>query len=178
MADMGTDNEIVEAVDAAFAHCERPEHFTDYGHCEECREHDQTLRSASRDELTREQFGVIGWDPLTFCHAAAKAYLFPRLARLALSKPDARYGWYGDQLISLLCPASVYYSAMPRQELVLDEFYTFCTQEMRAVIAQLLLHLIETRTELIDEIDESERYLYCYELWRLSEGGVDGSDKL
>ncbi|HEY0635635.1 MAG TPA: hypothetical protein VGE00_09640 [Gammaproteobacteria bacterium] len=174
---MADDNEIVSAVDAAFAHCARPEHFTYYKYCEECREHDQTLRSASRDKLTREQFGVIGWDPVTFCSAPAKAYLFPRLVRLALSKPDARYGWYGDQLISHLCPSSVYYSATPCEEFTLDEFYTFCTQEMRVSVTQFILHLIETRGELIDEIGESERFLYCHELWRLSEGGVDCSDK-
>lgn len=168
---MMTDSEILEVVDAAFATYERPEHYTDYKHCEECCEHDQTLRSGSRDELTREQFGVIGWDPVAFCHAAGKAYLFPRLARLVLTKPDAKYGWYGDQLISHLCPTSVYYSATPRDEFARNEFYIYCSHEMRAAIAQLLQHLIETRAELIDEINESGRFLHCYELWRAKVGG-------
>ncbi len=36
---------------------ERPDHFTDYGHCEECAEHDTTLRLRNNDTISFNEVG-------------------------------------------------------------------------------------------------------------------------
>ena len=73
---MQTDSDILTVVQQAFCHCPKPEHFTDYGHCEECREHDDTLRVKTVETLTRDDVRHSGWDPLCFTSPEGIAYLF------------------------------------------------------------------------------------------------------
>src|SRR5262245_47791535 len=63
------DAAVLEMVRAAFARCERPEHFTNYTHCEECAEHDDLLLSRDPDTLRIEDVGNPGWDPLCYVDA-------------------------------------------------------------------------------------------------------------
>ena len=86
---------ILDAVDGAFANVEKPDHFTDYNHCEECREHDEALRGATRETISREALGGSGWDPMCFVDGQGFAYYFPAMARYALA-PDL---WGGDAYI-------------------------------------------------------------------------------
>jgi hypothetical protein len=46
------DERILQIVRDAFASVPRPEHFTNYRHCDECYEHDELLRQRDRDSLT------------------------------------------------------------------------------------------------------------------------------
>lgn len=48
---MTSDADLLARIDAAFADVGKPGHFTDYRHCCECAEHDETLRSHDRDSL-------------------------------------------------------------------------------------------------------------------------------
>ncbi|MTW23069.1 hypothetical protein [Allochromatium palmeri] len=86
-------------IDAAFGTVPRPEHFTNYLHCEECAEHDGLLRARDRQTLSLADVGNPGWDPLCFITPEGLAYYFPTLARLALAEPDTLYGWYADQFL-------------------------------------------------------------------------------
>lgn len=43
---------------------DRPDHFTDPDHCEECRDHDETLRANTREEIPFEVLGNPAWDPI------------------------------------------------------------------------------------------------------------------
>ena len=151
---MTTDSETVAVIDGAFGPLKRPEHFTNYRHCEECLEHDQTLLSRPREQLTLEQLGMPGWDPVTFCTPEAKAYLLPVLARLVLAEPEERYGWYGPQLLNHLYAAYEY-----------NELWQFCSSTQREAVALLLLHIINTRAELIDSYVCADEFLRCHELW-------------
>ncbi len=62
----------------------RPEHFTDYLHCPECAEHDETLRKADNDSIGPAELGNPGWDPICFCHDEGKKYFMPAFIRLSL----------------------------------------------------------------------------------------------
>ncbi len=97
------DQDILDRIDQAFAGVRKPDHFTDYDHCDECREHDDTLRNRTRETLRRQDLGNAGWDPITFSCAEGIGYFFPALARFALL-PDVwrAHSWYGEQLLSHL----------------------------------------------------------------------------
>src|SRR5688572_10438111 len=81
---MITDAEILAMMRAAFADVERPEHFTNHEHCDECFEHDVLLRSRDIDTLSRDDVGDGAWDPITMSSNQGFAHYIPALARLGL----------------------------------------------------------------------------------------------
>lgn len=96
---MSPADRVFALIDAAFAECARPEHFTNYEHCDECAEHDELLRTRNRQTLTLEDVGNPGWDPITYCTSEGIAFYLPSLVRLAL---DIRAGGqlnYAQQLM-------------------------------------------------------------------------------
>jgi hypothetical protein len=153
---MPDDAAVLGEVRAAFAQCERPVHFTNYTHCEECAEHDELLRSRVPDTLRIADVGNPGWDPLCYVDAAGFGYLFPGLARLALADPDPEHGWYVTQLLFHLTYA-------PQGE-VNRHLQGFSPGQRRAVAA-LLRHIVETRPHLADEWGCSDDLMYALEFW-------------
>src|SRR4030095_7043061 len=72
----------------------KPEHFTNYRHCCECAEHDETLLAYDVNTIGVEQLGNPGWDPLCFATAEGLLYYLPALIRLTIDtmdKPQERY---------------------------------------------------------------------------------------
>lgn len=151
---MTTDADILQKVQGAFAKCERPEHFADFTHCEECAEHDELLRSRDIYSLRIEDVGNPGWDPICFVSPAGFAYYLPALARLALAEPDQVHGWYGAQLLFHLC------SDGRRNERLLN-----CTPPQRRVVVEFLQHLAETRASLADSELKSDELFQAIEIW-------------
>lgn len=97
------DEKILELIEKEFNGIEKPAHFTDYTHSDECYEHDQTLINSSRHTEKRKDFGNSGWDPITFSSGEGVLYYFPVLARFALLPDVYRDNdWYGDQILSHL----------------------------------------------------------------------------
>jgi hypothetical protein len=94
-----TDQDVLRIVEAAFPGVPRPEHFTNFTHCEECAECDVLLLSRDYSSLTVADVGNPGADPLSFCSGQGKAHFMPALARLALDPPTYEFGWYGTQLL-------------------------------------------------------------------------------
>ena len=88
---MGREDELIERVRLACRDEPRPEHFTDYGHCCECAEHDATLRDAAPETIGLAELGNPGWDPICFVTPAGFRYYLPALARLALGRGEAYY---------------------------------------------------------------------------------------
>ena len=89
---MPTRDEILSAIAEAFETAPRPDHFTDYTHCAECAEHDNTLRSHTPATIGLEQLGNPGCDPVCFINSPAGfKYYMPALARLALDPSDSSY---------------------------------------------------------------------------------------
>jgi hypothetical protein len=158
------DDKALASIDEAFGPIERPEHFTNYDHCCECAEHDELLRSRTRDTLKIEDVGQPGSDPICFTSPQGIAYFFPALARLALAPPTNSQGWYGDQLLFHL------YSGFKE-----NSFYKFCKDRQRAAVAKFLSHIIESRTSLIEEYADTDEFLRCHELWSDSQpSAADG----
>lgn len=149
-----TDAEALELVTQAFRSCVRPEHFTNFEHCGECAEHDETLRSREIESLAIEDVGSAGWDPMCFVTPQGFIYYFPALARLALTEPTYKFGWYGNIFFGQLI------SNGPR-----NERYMLCTPEQRSSVAAFIQHIIETRPALIDEHCAPEDALRAFQIW-------------
>jgi len=149
-----SDVDILQRVRQAFAGCRRPEHFTNFTHCEECAEHDEVLRSRDIDTLRIEDVGNPGWDPISFTSPEGFAYYLPALARLALAKPVEPHGWYGGQLLFHLC------SDGRRNERLLA-----CTPEQRRAVVEFLQHIAETRASLADSELRADDLFQAIEIW-------------
>lgn len=67
---------------------ERPDHFTDYTHCEECAKHDATLQRRNNDTISFSDVGNISNTPIFFITVEGFLYFLPGLARLASSAED------------------------------------------------------------------------------------------
>ncbi|EJE53465.1 hypothetical protein PMI14_01839 [Acidovorax sp. CF316] len=131
----GADEAVLAQVEAAFAGVAKPDHFTDRTHCDECREHDDTLRARTRGTLRRQDLGNAGWDPITFSSADGIGYFFPALARFALL-PDVwpQHSWYADQLVLHL--------AWDGSD---NRLLAWCNPAQRSAVHALLAHLVATR---------------------------------
>ena len=79
---------LVDSAYLAFSHFEKPEHATNYQHCEECAEYDETLSLVSQRDLSIEQIGTVCWGPVPFLTPEATAYYMPRLIELAAAGVD------------------------------------------------------------------------------------------
>lgn len=134
---MEPDATILDLVREAFADCPRPEHFTNYEHCWECRDHDDVLRSRDVETLGIEDIGNGGWDPLCFISPEGFAYFFPALARLVLDEPVG-FNWYGRNLVFHLTNDQQFRRLR----------WHFSRAQKAAVLA-LLRHIHETRKKLV-----------------------------
>ena len=129
----------------------KPEHFTDYRHCCECAEHDQTLLAFDVDSIGLEQLGNPGWDPLCFSSPEGMIYYMPALVRLTVDSFES----YFDQLLFHLIKDG------PGNSLV-----SACSEEQRKFIAEFLEYLITERAEQIaEQVFASDDILRAHEIW-------------
>lgn len=112
--------ELLASVRTAFEGTPRPEHFTNFMHCDECREHDETLRRHTPDTITLDEIGNPGWDPICFALPEAFQYYLPGLIRLA---HEARHEYIGQLLFHLTYDR--------------DRVERFSTQQRLAILAWL-----------------------------------------
>jgi hypothetical protein len=134
----------------------KPEHFTNYRHCCECAEHDETLLAHDVDSIGREQLGNPGWDPLCFATAEGLVYYLPALIRLTLNTVDKPQERYLDQLLS-----HVMYDGQA------NRIVRACSLEQRAFIAGFLEYLIDQYAAEVDECTCAEDILKAYDMWRV-----------
>ena len=95
------DDAVLKLVDASFANVPRPEHFTNWNHCDECSEHDATLRSQERGSFEIQVVLNPCWNPLAFMTPEGFQYFFPELVRMALN--DSKHGFLHDFLRNRIC---------------------------------------------------------------------------
>ena len=136
---MKSHDELLREATGVFSKVQRPEHFTDYQHCCECAEHDDTLAAYTPDTITREALGHAGWDPMTFATDSGFRYYLPALIRMALTQSGDDY--YIDQFLSQVIRDG------PR-----NSRWRACTGEQRAVVLEALHLLLEQR---LDEIEHN-----------------------
>jgi hypothetical protein len=141
----------VEEAKNAFS-VEKPEHFTDFGHCEECAEHDETLRSSSVEEIGIEQLGNPGWDPICFSSAEGIKYYFPAMIRLSIETIEGEY--YFDQLLFHLG-----YSG--KENRLLNSF----TLRQKEFVARFLWYMISAYSFELEENLSADEALSIYALW-------------
>lgn len=96
-----TAQELCAHVRAVFADAPRPEHHTNYEHCEECREHDDLMRSRELDTLELADVDNPGWNPVCFLSAEAFRYWFPAFARLCCLPPAEELSYLPEFLFFL-----------------------------------------------------------------------------
>lgn len=133
----------------------KPEHFTDYRHCCECAEHDQTLLACDVDSIGLEQLGNPGWDPLCFSSPEGLIYYMPALVRMTADTITNPGESYLDQMLFHLIKDG------PGNSLV-----SACNNEQRKFIAQFLEYLIkEHAEEIAAEVFASDDILRAHEIW-------------
>lgn len=133
----------------------KPEHFTDYRHCCECAEHDQTLLAFDVDSIGLEQLGNPGWDPLCFSSPEGMIYYMPALIRLTVDTISIPQESYLDQMLFHLIKDG------PRNSLV-----SACNEEQRKFVAEFLEYLIKEHAEQIaSEVFASDDILRAHEIW-------------
>jgi hypothetical protein len=148
--------QLISDATEVFGKVTRPEHFTDYTHCCECAEHDETLRAHSPDTITREALGHAGWDPMTFVTNTGFRYFLPALIRMALTGTGDDY--YIDQFLSQVIRDG------PR-----NNRWCACTVVERALVLKALHALLETRAEEIENDLDADRLMQAIDPW--SDGG-------
>ncbi|GAB4190194.1 MAG: hypothetical protein Tsb002_17940 [Wenzhouxiangellaceae bacterium] len=122
-----------------FARRKRPEHFTDYKHCEECSDHDATLRSKDNDTISFKDVGNVSYSPISFISVEGFLYYLPGLARLA--------GCDGDEYF--LDTFLIYFDNPERRDALNDL--------ERKVLSDYLIFLKESMSNSIqDNLDESD----------------------
>ncbi len=142
------DDDLIREALILFPESGRPAHFTDRDHCDECREHDDTLLAHTRETISFDQLGYPGWDPICFVNEAGFKYYFPAMVRLAL-------GGTGE----------TYY---------LDQFLFHITQNTRcnnfneaqaAFVLKFLEYLLENRSDEIDDQLDGDDLLNAMVHW-------------
>ena len=133
----------------------KPEHFTDYRHCCECAEHDETLLACDVDSIGLEQLGNPGWDPICFCSPEGMLYYMPALIRFTLDTISSPHQSYLDQMLFHLIKDG------PRNTLV-----SACNEEQRKFIAQFLEYLIaEHADQISSQVFAVDDVLRAHEIW-------------
>ncbi|GGB80869.1 hypothetical protein GCM10011352_03220 [Marinobacterium zhoushanense] len=131
---------------------DKPAHFTNFQHCCECAEHDETLRMHTVDSIGLAQLGSPAWDPLCFCSAEGLQYYLPAMIRLSLKTITDES--YFDQMLFHLAVGG------PDNRL-----RNSCSVEQKAFVVEFLAHMITTYPKELDRNFTADDALSAYELW-------------
>ena len=89
---MGKESIIKKAYNS-FSAFSKPERCTIHGdECLNRNDHNDTLDNITREALSIEKIGPVGWSPVTNMNSEAMAYYLPRLIEFALLNVDDRDG--------------------------------------------------------------------------------------
>jgi hypothetical protein len=132
----------------------KPEHFTNYRHCCECAEHNETLLAYDVNTIGVGQLGNPGWDPLCFVSPEGFLYYLPALIRLTMDTMDKPQERYLDQFLFHLIRDGKDH-----------DLVRACSLEQRAFIAGFLEYLIDQYAAEIDESTYADDILKAYDIW-------------
>ena len=149
------DFEASKKISDAFGEMPRPEHFTNYRHCDECEEHDELLRSHNLETLSLADVENPGWNPICFVTEEGFKYWMPALARLAL-EPEVGppNGWYLPQLLFHL-----------NHKGTSNRHLAAASLQQRNAVAQFLIHIEDTRPALVNKYGVEEELKLTIDLW-------------
>ena len=143
----------------------RPQHFTNYTHCCECADHDETLCNSDVDSIGLDELGNPGWDPLCFCTAEGLLYYAPALIRISLESADDDF--YFSQLLFHL-----------DYEGADNRFLNACSPAQRKFIGDFVNYMILTYTEQLDGCFDEDIALRVAEFWSDQADESDGTDSI
>ncbi len=131
---------------------DRPDHFTNYMHCEECAEHDNTLSQSDIDAIGLDELGNPGWDPICFCTNEGKKYYMPAFIRLSL---ETIYGesYLGQFLFHLEGNGED------------NELYASCSRQQREFIASFVEHMINSYPKELESGCHADEALRVHQIW-------------
>jgi hypothetical protein len=132
----------------------KPEHFTNFMHCDECFDHDETLRNSTVEKIGMRQLGNPAWDPMCFCSTEGKKYYMPALIRLCIETIKSNNPYLMQFLFILEWDGK-------DNDLIIN-----CTTEQRSFVASFVQHLIETYTKEIEDNSCTDNALRVYEIWK------------
>ena len=134
---------------------DKPRHFTDFRHCDECAEHDETLLAATLEEIGMDELGNPGWDPVCFCSAEGMKYYFPAFVRLSLETVSDEF--YFSQLLFHL-------EADGRENRLLRK----CTPAQRDFVAAFIAYMMASFPDEIEDAEATEDARRTCALWSTS----------
>ena len=143
--------DLIEEAKHLFGNEPRPTHFTNFKHCDECAEHDETLRNETPDSLRIEQLNP-AWDPMCSVSVKGFKYYFPALVRLALEGTGQTY--FIDQLIFHL-----EYDGKNNVR------YQGFSIEQRAYVVRVLEFLVENRAHEIEANLDTDALFRAISIW-------------
>lgn len=143
----------IEEAKRVFA-ADKPEHFTNYTHCEECAEHDQTLKQADIDQIGLEELGNPGWDPLCFSSSEGKKYYMPALIRLSLETIHDEF-YFGQLLFHLEGDGED------------NKLFLSCTKEQRRLVASFIDYMTVQHLDKIDMHRYTDKALKVHQIWSM-----------
>jgi hypothetical protein len=124
----------INQIDAAFLGLVKPEPFTNYNHCYECKAHDDTLRHKTVKTIGRRDLGNLGYSPLSFMTAEGFAYYFPAFARLMVL-PDLSEDQ--DLFLDLV-------AARLSGNRDSSQFLPYCNERQRTAVVMLLEWFVDS----------------------------------
>ena len=130
----------------------KPQHFTDFSHCEECAEHDQVLLAADIDSIGLDELGNPGWDPLCFTSAEGKKYYLPALVRLCLATMESEF--YLAQFLFHLEGSGA-----------TNEFHASCNESQCRFIADFIAYLMVNHSTEIEKNMCGDCAVQCHNIW-------------
>ena len=143
----------IEEAKKLFA-AKKPDHFTDFEHCSECAEHDETLLRSSIDRISLVELGNPGWDPMCFCSPEGIEYYFPALVRLSLETAENDEFYFDQLLFHLECGGKE------------NRLFLHCTGPQKEFVASFIEYMIETFPGQIEENMCADEALRTYQLWK------------
>ena len=132
----------------------KPAHFTNYRHCEECAEHDETLRKYDIDTIGLDQLGNPGWDPICFATPQAKHYYMPAFVRLSLDSLTEEF-YFSQFLFHLEADGAD------------NDLHKSCTFVQRKFLASFIEYMINSYTELLEQHYCGDEALRAFEIWSM-----------
>lgn len=130
----------------------RPAHFTNYTHCCECQEHDETLQGTDIDTIGMDELGNPGWDPMCFVTPDARKYYFPALVRLSLETLQGE-GYITQLLFHLQWDGQG------------NEFFNSCDTRQRQFVVRFIEFLVENYPEELDNAYCADDALSVLQIW-------------
>ena len=130
----------------AFADIPRPPQFTDFEHCDECFEHNETMQKAGLRTLEATAMGTAGWSPLSFLTEQGLSYYMPRLLELALNLDKNEHDEsFLSHFLFHLVPTEDY-----------DRFANYSHEQCKTILESLRFALSRHRDQIVEEFIQED----------------------